>query len=978
MQIIGSKQILYERSKLMQFLEMVKKNVDNNPDRIAVTRDFNEGSLSLEELWDVSGRIYHFLSENKIGREDFVLIKLPRGAKAVSTILGVIRAGAAFTIVEDIYPDDRINYIARDCSCKMVIDEAVYDKMLEVTPLEGYENADEHDACFAIYTSGTTGNPKGVLHEYGKIDYCLKSIPVNMLMDGSVNEKFAAIMPMNFVAFIFVVVACLAFDITIYMISFALAKNFVKFTQLLESEEITFTFMSPSMIRVYKNPATSLKLIITGSEPAGGIYYGKPGIYNIYAMSESGMAIAGFMLDKSYDKAPVGKNTAGAKILILKEDGEEATIGETGEICFENAYFRGYINLPSEDEKAVVDGIFHTGDLGYVDENGNLYISGRSDDMIKINGNRIEPAEIEAVAKAILKAPSIVAKGFEENSRAFVVLYAVENEIGDSFSEDKVEDLRDAMSSKLPEYMIPTYFVALPELPLNPNGKVAKKLLRSPVKTELKRNIVKPNTDTEKLICAKMAAVLKLNEVGVTEDFYYLGGDSLKTIQLVSDLEEEGITISAEEVYNGRSAREVAAVITKNSKSEADVLRETEEAKELAYPVTHQQWQIIQYNERSGGTKVNILAIRLKLARDIDTDKLKEAADRVLSEHSAVRIRFTRSKIDGKTIYNQSYDESFYEPTGDIKTSESKLQEVSEDIVSSIKYFDDRQYRSTIIRTEEGEYYLLALSHLITDGEGQRILLGQIAGAYKDKMYTPARDDYFYLIKQKFATQEKRIDKAKELYESIFDGVEPICINKDAASDDLTAGIIYLKDAMKLAPSLNNAFFITAYALAVCMYNKTDTSIVYSIYHGRDSKPKQHTVGIMIQEVFIKLDRTKYKSAKEMLVSVKEQMIQGMSLDTSMYLVDNDIDTRDIPRIIYQANRDKDVLLYDIATDSKSIRVSKAADGIVSLNLVERKSEGSLDLLLRYADKIYNKDSMASFLNYYKEAVMFLMKGVDA
>ena len=955
----------------MQFLDVVYSNVNKNPDRVAVTSDFNENPMTYNELWSTSGSIYNYLKTNGIGREDFILIKLPRGAETIATALGVLRAGAAFTIVEDIYPDDRINYIAGDCDCKLIVDIDKYNDIIKTEPIDGYEESDVHDACFAIYTSGTTGNPKGVLHEYGKLDYCIKSIPIGILKEEGALESFAAIMPMNFVAFIFVFVACLFFNITIYMIGFALAKNFIKFTELLDSEKINYTFMSPSMIRVYKNPAKTLKIIITGSEPAGGIYYGTPMIYNIYAMSEAGMCISGFMLDKSYEKAPVGKNITGVDIKVIREDGSEAEFGETGEICFENKYFRGYINLPNENASVMREGIFHTGDLGVMDEDGNLTISGRSDDMIKINGNRIEPAEIEAVAKDILKASNIVAKGFDEDGSAFVVLYGVKAEISDSFEDNKIDDLRDAMASKLPEYMIPTYFVALDELPINPNGKVAKKLLKSPRQAEIIRDIVKPESDTEALICKLMANVLKLEEVGVTEDFYYLGGDSLKTIQLVSELEEEGLSVSAQDIYNGRSARDVAVIISDKSLSKEEVIQADKDARENAYPIFHPQWQLIKSSEMSG--QVNVLANRLKIMDGADENRLKDAADKVIKAHPELCMRFT---MEGD-IYEQSYDESYFSLTEIVNTTEDDLDSVSKDIVKNIGFINTPQYNSSVITTGKSVYYQLSLSHLIADGESQRLLLSQIAKAYIDPSYESELDVYYYILNNRIKTQQGKLREAEEFFESRREGIDGWSMKKDHESDNMTGQTIYIKDAMDIIPSLDNTFYITAYALAIANYNNSDKSLIYSIYHGRDSRLKRDAAGHMLQEVFIRLDKTKTNTPQTMIASVKEQMIKNLSLDVSMYLVDNRINTYEMPRLIYQANRDDDALLNNAATESEMIRVSNSADGIMSLNLVERVKDGKLDVLVRYADKIYDKESIISFLGFYKEAVKWLLGGMN-
>ncbi|MBR2766185.1 MAG: AMP-binding protein, partial [Blautia sp.] len=189
---------------MKRFLEAVERTVTEHPGMLAVALNQKDETMTYGELWKASGKIYRFLSEQGIGKEDFVQIMLPRGPWPIAAMLGVMRAGAAFTIVEDIYPIQRIEYIYQDCGCRLRIDRDKYQEIMDtVSAKEGYIVADPHDACYAIYTSGSTGNPKGVLHEYGKIRQCLDGIPVKAILaqSGVRPEEFAAtlIVPLSFV-----------------------------------------------------------------------------------------------------------------------------------------------------------------------------------------------------------------------------------------------------------------------------------------------------------------------------------------------------------------------------------------------------------------------------------------------------------------------------------------------------------------------------------------------------------------------------------------------------------------------------------------------------------------------------------------------------------------------------------------------------------------------------------------------------------
>ena len=391
-----------DKNNMVGFLQQFKENVTKMADKPALIFSRNQSVITYKELDEISGKVYHWLHDHGLGKEDHIVILLPRGIMIPAVMVGIWKNGSSCIICESTMAPERIRYILSDSSAGAVITEEVIEDILSLEPLDGSGDADEHDSAFVVYTSGTTGHPKGVIHEYGNLDEIIRNKRYHGEFLCRPTDVLAYNVPLNFIAAMDYAVNVFKAGAAMLLMDMDDVKNTDRLIKTYERYGVTCTFMTPSLYRTIGHFNDQMEWIVLGGEPCSNLYNEKIRLYNGYNMSEAGRDMMTFSIDRPYKKTPVGANQGGEEILLLNEEGRPVEDGDWGEIAFINRFVRGYMNLPERTAQSWHDGLYFTGDIGYKLPDGNIVLEGRNDDMIKINGNRIEPEEIEATARGSL------------------------------------------------------------------------------------------------------------------------------------------------------------------------------------------------------------------------------------------------------------------------------------------------------------------------------------------------------------------------------------------------------------------------------------------------------------------------------------------------------------------------------------------------------------------------------------------------
>jgi amino acid adenylation domain-containing protein len=524
-----------------------------------------------------------------------VAIAVPRSTEFVVAALAVLKAGAAYVPIDPEYPQARQEFILSDSGATLIItagtdvpaghdavDLHTLPKTAEILALPDDEPAvriDPEDLAYVVYTSGSTGTPKGVCITHAAVVDLITSDPRLAIGRGEVVAHLA---PTAFDAATFEIWGALTRGGTVA----ALGKHEISVAELgatLRAVRPDWLFITTGLFHLLVDHDVemfaSVGTVLTGGDvlspqhvQAAARVVAKE-LYAAYGPTETTVFATLHKVDpaRSYERVPIGRALVNKNLHVLDAEQRELPPGEVGEIYLGGSGLaRGYHNQPeltaqrflSDPFSEAPDGrLYRTGDLGRRLPDGEVEFIGRTDRQVKIRGFRVELGEIESVLSAheAIGAVAVLAVGEDENSKRLVAYVSPAG-----LAELNAPALRRWIGETLPAYLAPSHYVVLPALPLDPNGKVDRKALPTPWSTRADLDLpelVAPSTGTERQVTQMMADILGLDEVGVHDDFYALGGDSLRSVRLLEQLRALGATIGARDFLRRPTVHGLAGLV---------------------------------------------------------------------------------------------------------------------------------------------------------------------------------------------------------------------------------------------------------------------------------------------------------------------------------------------------------------------------------------------------------------------------------
>jgi amino acid adenylation domain-containing protein/non-ribosomal peptide synthase protein (TIGR01720 family) len=676
--------------------ELFEEQVEKTPDHIALV--YEDVKLNYKELNARSNQLANYLRQTyDIKPDDLIALCLDRSEQMLIAILAVLKSGGAYVPMDPSYPDDRLVYLLGDTNAKVVLANEIYQARLAkisqaigkeeigIVSVDSKEIGDEllvqpianpmtsttsTSLAYVIYTSGTTGNPKGVMIEHKGVVNLKYDLTSRYELDSKNNNEVL----LQFANYVFdasveQIILSLLNGHTLVMLPHLLWLDKSRFYQYLNRNKVTYIEATPTFLEQFDFvEVLSLRRIVFGGEKLNKSCYDNISVpnnckkINTYGPTEISIT-ASVNHNIEGNNLSIGNPISNAKCYVLDSNFQLLPIGAIGELYIGGmGLARGYLNRheltrerfivnpfqteqEKQDKRYGASGrnarLYKTGDLVRWLPDGNLEYIGRNDFQVKIRGYRIELGEIESVllSYAGIKQAVVLAKehkmvGTDDASSGSKYL------VGYYVSDNKLDEtvLLSYLQSKLPEYMVPSAFVHVEQLPLTINGKLDRKALPDPEFTN-SDHYVAPRNELEGMLCQIWTDVLRLpvEQVGIEDDFFRLGGNSILAIKLVSRLSKEfNKRIHVATIFKHSTVSKFVDYLKHNEEEEVVIEKTTVIHPEKQWLSFAQErlWFLEKYEE---GTAAYNIPLVYRLSSECERDLLERSIRAIVDRHEILR-----------------------------------------------------------------------------------------------------------------------------------------------------------------------------------------------------------------------------------------------------------------------------------------------------------------------------------------------------
>jgi amino acid adenylation domain-containing protein len=1015
--------------------ELFAEQVVKNPDKTVLA--YRNNYLTFTRLNRESSSLARLLTYRGVGHHTLVGIIAARSLEMVTGIMGILKAGGAYMPITPNYPEERTGLIIRDSAAKFLVTNRSHisgmdlDGELEVIDLReeisfpgvieepAFADGSPRDTAYVIYTSGSTGTPKGTLIEHRGVVNTLKNmeklypleednsylLKTNYMFDVSVTEIFCWIFGRG----------------KLVILEPGKEGDPAAIAAAVKRSNVTHINFVPSMLKVFLDhidertmeDLRSLKYVLAAGEAFPVNLAGKAvrlmegaRIENIYGPTEASIYTTGYSLplEKKIAKVPIGKPLNNIRNYIVDKYFHPQPIGVTGELCIGGVCLaRGYLNRPGMTHDKFIDNpfkkgekLYRTGDLARWLPRGNIEFLGRKDHQVKIRGFRIELEEIQHVLSKHegIKEAVVISKE-DERGENYLCGYITAEDDAVFPADSLVPGIRSYLSQELPGYMIPSYFVLLDKIPVNPSGKVDRKSLPG-IDIKSSEEYIAPRNEAEEFLINIWAEILAIDktQIGIDDNFFELGGHSLKAIGIISRIHESSnVKISLRDILKNPTIRGLGKFTAGNVKKRFVSMEPTEKKEYYALSAAQKHLFILMHMETSGA--VYNMPLIWEVEGRLDVKRLTETFNKIISRHESFRTSFIILENGPVQLIHDPVEfEMEYYNAGRIDCAGI--------IERFIRPFDLSRaplLRGGVIKLEKEKHILMVdMHHIISDGISLDIFARDFIAVSRDiepgelKLQYKDYSQWHNNLKKQKALEEqetfwlKMFEGELPVLNLPFDFSRPEIRDFEGASNNFKIGGRETRQLNRIAGQENVTLFMLLMAVYNVLLSKLsgqEDIIVGTVITGRYYVDIKHIIGMFANSLALRNYPKGEMKFKEFLKELKERALEAF--ENTDYPVADILKRLPLPRKA-SVNPVTNIgfILQNIDGSQLGIPGLKLTPlafhditSKVDMTFTGKENGKELFFTVEYCKKLFKKKTVEKFVKYFKEIVTAVIENRD-
>ncbi|NLD48526.1 MAG: amino acid adenylation domain-containing protein, partial [Clostridiaceae bacterium] len=1001
--------------------ELFEEQVERTPESIALVS--GKSSYTYRELNIRANRLAKVLQSNGVGNESVVGVLAGRSNEMIIGMLGILKAGGAYLPIDPGYPKERILYMLKDSNARTLLLDKGYKESLAYDGLvvefgvceneeidgQNLKSAIKADnLAYIMYTSGSTGKPKGVEIIHRNVVRLVKNANyIEINKDDRILQTGAPV----FDATTFEVWGALLNGARLYLVNEDVIINALKLRACLLEYNITILWLTSPLFNqlsdISPDMFNTLNFLIVGGDVLSARHINNvrkcnPSltVINGYGPTENTTFSVCHLIDRDYEKnIPIGKPVSNSRAYIVDDQNNLQPIGVEGELCVAgDGLARGYLNQPELTKEKFVENpfesgslMYRTGDLARWLPDGTIEFLGRIDNQVKIRGYRIEIGEIES---QLSQHPDIkecvVVTDIDKEGNKNLVAYYVSDKSMD------LSELRHFIQRDLPDYMVPSYFIQIDAMPLNQNGKINRTALpKAGFGADTGVTYAAPLTKVEKKLAEIWKEVLNVERIGVHDNFFDLGGHSLKAATMVFRVHKElNVELPIAELFRNNSLKELSQYIERSASTQFVPIGAV--GPREYYPVSSAQKRLYLLNEMDKeGINYNI-PVGTYIEGGLDCERFKRVLQELVNRHEPFRTSFhikgdePVQRIDKEAVLDIEY----------IEATEDELDVIAKNFIRPFNLGAAPLMRVCLVRIDELKHvFLIDIHHIISDGTSLGLIFDEIARLYNGESLEPLRLQYKdYVIWQQENSKSEKMAGQKAYWEEVFDGEIPVLEMAtdyprppvqtfDGAQEKYTIDSETLEKLRNLALKNGATLFmvlLSAYNILLSKYSGQEDIVVGSPVAGRSHAELENITGMFVNTLALRNRPSKDKTFIEFLSEVRDSTMEAFDNQDYQFedLVDKVVIKRDLSRnpIFDTMFTLQNIDIGEMKLEGLNIKPYELEYkmAIFDISLIAIEEEGKLKLCLDYCTNLYRKDTAKRMLKHYATLLEEIVESQEA